>query len=74
MSDSTLRPSEIDFLASIVEKHCSNCGIRSAEGRESVAASALALFENGVTTEEDMLTRLAREDDPGAARSRGEMH
>jgi len=64
MPGGALRPSEVDFLAKIVKRHCEVFGIRSEEGRDHVAASALVHFQRGVEEEEELLAILAAEDDP----------
>jgi hypothetical protein len=64
MSSGALKPAAVRFLASIVDRHCSAFGIRTAEGRESVAASTLVHYQRGVTAEQELLEILAREHDP----------
>lgn len=59
-----MRPSEVDFLAGVVAKHCSKFGIRDPDGKDSVAASAVVHFQRGVTTEDELLSIQACEDDP----------
>jgi len=63
-----LRPLDVKFLATIVRRHCERHGIVSAEGRESVAASAVKFYEAGVTAGDVLLRALAQEDDPDALR------
>jgi hypothetical protein len=42
-----LKPAEVTRLAGIVDRHCATHGIRSQEGRESVASAAFAGYERG---------------------------
>lgn len=64
MSSGVLKPAAVRRLAAIVDRHCDMHGIRSREGRESVAASALAHYQRGVNIDEQLLEILALEDDP----------
>lgn len=64
MSSGVLKPAAVRRLAAIVDRHCASHGIRTPEGRESVAASALAHYQRGATTEDELLEILAQEDDP----------
>ncbi len=60
----TLKSEELGLLSRILETHCSTYGIRSAEGRDSVAQSLIGYFRNGVTGEDELLARLELEDRP----------
>jgi hypothetical protein len=64
MTHGALKPGEVRHLASIVNRHCTAHGIRSPEAKESVAASALVHYQLGVTSEDELLEILDREDDP----------
>jgi hypothetical protein len=64
MPTGALEPDAVRFLVATIDRHCLAHGIRSQEGRESVAASALAYYANGVTSEEVLLALLSKEDDP----------
>jgi hypothetical protein len=45
MSTGVLKPAELKWLKGIVDHHCNTHGIQSAQGRESVAVSALAYYQ-----------------------------
>jgi hypothetical protein len=62
-SSGALTPAEMSLLATVIDRHCWAHGIRSAVGREAVAASALAYFQGGATSEDDLLELLARDTD-----------
>jgi len=68
MPGGALRPSDIEFLANVVQRHCDQHGIRSDEARESVALSAVSHFQRGIGEAAELLDVLAREDDPNAPR------
>lgn len=61
----TLRPDAVYFLRTIVERHCNDHSIRSAEGRASVAFSVFRIYESGITDRFAILRTLEREDHPG---------
>lgn len=52
------------MLSRVLETHCSTYGIRSDEGRDSVAQSVIGYFRSGVTSEHELLAHLEREDRP----------
>ena len=58
-----LRPEEISLLARVLETHCSKHGIRTPEGKESVARSVLTYFGHDMT-EAALLEILDLEDNP----------
>lgn len=62
---SVLNPEDIAMLTKLLDDHCSKHGIRSAEGRESVAASLLAHYQNSIVDERELRDTIEREDDPG---------
>ena len=57
-------PSAIVLLSGILDQHCETHGIKSVEGRESVAASLIRHFGEGVRAREQLLVLLEREDRP----------
>lgn len=59
-----LRSEELGLLSRVLETHCSTFGIRSDEGRDSVAQSVIGYFRSGVSSEEELLASLEREDRP----------
>jgi hypothetical protein len=59
-----IKPSELGLLGHVLETHCRTYGIRSEEGRGSVAQSLMAHFRSGVVEERDLLALLEREDRP----------
>ena len=59
-----LRSEELGLLSRVLETHCSTYGIRSDEGRDSVAKSVIGYFHSGVTSEGELLASLEREDRP----------
>lgn len=61
---SVLRPNAIAMLTRLLDDHCSKHGIRSAEGRESVAASLVALYQTSTADERELRDTIEREDDP----------
>jgi hypothetical protein len=65
MSSEILQPAEVRRLARIVDCHCRLHGIRSTEGRESVAAATFAHYGRGSKDTDELLAILAHEDDPG---------
>lgn len=52
------------MLSRVLNEHCKIFGIRSDEGRESVAVSLLALYQAGVTSERELRRRIDLEDAP----------
>ena len=64
-----LRPEEISLLARVLETHCSKHGIRTPEGKESVARSVLTHFGQDMT-EAGLLEILDLEDNPVTIPSR----
>lgn len=63
-----VHPEHFDMLCRVLDAHCERFGIRSVEGRESIALSLLAHFQRGVTSEEDLTVIIADENHPGRLR------
>lgn len=59
-----IQPDELGLLGRVLETHCRTYGIRSEEGRSSVAQSLMAHFRGGVVREGELLAILEREDRP----------
>ena len=59
-----IEPETIDKLVQILNAHCDRYGIRSAGGRESVAASLMEFYERGVSDPLALVELLEREDSP----------
>lgn len=64
VSIAVIQPDELGLLGRVLETHCRTYGIRSEEGRSSVAQSLMAHFRSGVVGEGDLLAILEREDRP----------
>lgn len=54
----------LGLLGRVLETHCTTYGIRSEEGRGSVAHSLMGHFRSGVVDEINLLAILEREDCP----------
>lgn len=46
---SVLDPGDLAVLRAVFDKHCRKFGISSQEGRDSVAASLMVHYQNGVS-------------------------
>ena len=63
-----VHPEHFEMLGRVLDAHCERFGVRSAEGRESVALSLLAHFQRGVSDEDDLTAIIADENHPGRLR------
>ena len=68
-AERVLKPVAISLLRRVVETHCSKYGIRTPEGKESVARSVMVHFRKDMT-EEKLLKILDLEDNPVAVSAR----
>ncbi len=59
-----IEPEAIAMLTRVLDQHCGKFGIRTAEGRESVAVSILALYQMGIGDPGEIARRLEEEDRP----------
>jgi hypothetical protein len=64
-----LKPAQIAMLNRVLEIHCHDHGIRTSEGRASVAKSIMARYLPA-TSEADLLAALDQEDNPVAQHTR----
>ena len=64
-----LKAAEISLLRRVVEAHCTKYGIRTSEGKKSVARSVMVHFRKDIT-EEKLLKILDLEDNPVAVSGR----
>lgn len=58
------KPHEVAMLARVLTAHCARYGIRSAEGRDSVALSLFTHFQRGVIDEDQLAEIIEKEDHP----------
>ena len=52
------RPEEVAVMARVLDSYCNQAGITSQVERENVAAQILALYEMGVSEEDELLAAL----------------
>ncbi len=57
-----IEPEAIEMLTKVLEQHCGKFGIRSEEGRQSVASSVLARYQRGVSDPAEIARLLEEED------------
>jgi len=61
---SVIEPETIAMLTGVLDRHCAKFGIRSHEGRESVACSILKLYRHGISDPETIAKMVEEEDRP----------
>ncbi|MBX3582886.1 MAG: hypothetical protein KF810_13415 [Rhizobiaceae bacterium] len=59
-----LTPSTLTLVTAVTYRHYEKHGITSDDGWENVGAAVLALYERGMTSEEELLAALERRDMP----------
>ena len=59
-----IEPEAIKMLTKVLDHHCGKFGIRSEEGRESVARSILTIYQRGVSDPTEIARLLEAEDRP----------
>lgn len=57
-----LNQRDLKVLRTVFDAHCQQFGISSKEGCNSVAASLMVLYQNGISDPEDLLAALDREE------------
>ena len=59
-----LYPRTLTLLTRVLDKHCDTHGIKSDEGRSSVAQSLMEMHKQGINDEDELLRRLDLQDRP----------
>lgn len=60
MFRSVLQPDHLELLTRVLEEHCAKNAIHTPEDRDQIASLLLAIYQSGVTDEQELTARINR--------------